>query len=48
MSWLGIINWVLCMLNLAFYAWGSHLPSNLAVGIFCGLIAISYEIKHGR
>lgn len=31
---------VMGALNLSFFAWGSHDPSNLAVGIFCLFVAL--------
>ena len=33
-------NAIIGAVNLGFYAWGSHDPANLAVGIFCFFAAL--------
>ena len=37
---LSVMNGVLCLLNLGFYAWGDPAPHSLAVGIACGFFML--------
>lgn len=40
-----LLNWVSALGNLAFYAWGSHEPASLAVGIFNMGVAIALQLS---
>ena len=44
MNWITHANWLLCVANLAIYSLAEPKPLNLAVGIFCGLVALKGEI----